>query len=414
MKDIVLRNALLTHLDALVSFRSTSDKPEEIGKCIDYFIDAVSQFSPFVTSEMFIHNGVISYIALTHPTKCPRVLLYAHVDVVPAKTKDGKEIDGMFVLRQSPDGYTAYGRGVFDMKFAVAVYIEVLRKLVQNGIPLTSLGVFLTSDEEEGGFNGTRYLLHEKGYRADLVIMPDGGNDLRIVSESKGLLRAVITASGATAHASRPWKGVNAIDKINRVINVLTRYRRRKIRQTAQLSSTSNKLFQDEVYPHINSNETSEADEAYWFTTVNFSRLTGGITTELNQISDAAELVLDIRYIHADDPKTELTRLFEKKPILTDTDITLSFGTQKAAFFVDRENNYIQIWKQLVEKHKKHDNLFMREAGTGDHHHFSELGIPVIVSQPRGNHAHSEREEISIDSLMEYCEILYDFICKLH
>lgn len=368
-----MQEAILHHLSNLIQYRTTNDNSHQIRECFKYIHSALT-FYPFIVREYMVKyeedgakKSSLSYVYLTEETLHPKVILYAHIDVVPASQE-------LFKMQVTEDG-KAIGRGVYDMKFAVAVYIEVLRRLFENQSVLPSLAVFLTSDEETGGQYGTKYLLEQEGYRADVVIMPDGGKDWKIVKEAKGLLYAEIEATGQTAHSSRPWQGKSAIDTVLQIAN--------EIRA---------------VYPH------PVLDQERWQTTVNFSRISGGEETSINQVADQAKLYLDIRYPWGETPREKLGNI-----VKVFSNAKIRFPIQKDAFFLDTDNIYVQNWKRLIECCSE-GIVFVKEYGTADHHYFSTLGIPVILSQPKGGYIHTEKEEIDIKSLSKYTEVMLDFL----
>jgi succinyl-diaminopimelate desuccinylase len=369
-----MQEAILQHLAKLVSFQTTSDKPDEILKCLQYIQDELA-FYPFEVRDYPVSyqdkdtgamKQTVSRLWLTEPTLHPRIILYCHIDVVPAPPE---------LFEMKIDGDTAAGRGTFDMKFAAAVYIEVLKKLVQEGKKLPSLAVWITSDEEIGGLNGTRYLLQDVGYRGDVVIMPDGGNGGKIVKEAKGAIYSRISTTGQTSHGSRPWQGKSAIDLLLRIATAIRN-----------------------LYP-----QPVSAAEG-WTTTVNMSRISGGQHTALNQLADEASLYMDIRYVFGDNPIPLLETIVKRF-----TDARLDIILHKDAFFLPENSPYVQRWEQLLSQYFEGE-IYIKEDGTADHHYFSSLSIPTIVSQGKGGYIHTEKEEINIPSLMYFAHVLYEFL----
>jgi len=145
-------------------------------------------------------------VATTRATKHVRVLLHAHLDVVPENE------EGQFTMHANGD--QLIGRGVFDMKFAVAVYMELLAHIAkQDDVYAHDLGVLITTDEEVGGRHGVKEFL-DQGWSCDVAIIPDGGRDFKIERRAKGFLYAHLDAKGLSAHGSRPWEADNPIPKL--------------------------------------------------------------------------------------------------------------------------------------------------------------------------------------------------------
>ncbi len=139
-------------------------------------------------------NGFSSLVATTTDTKNPTIFLQAHLDVVPA------DPEAFTLIRK---GKNLVGRGSFDMKYAAACYLLLAEELSDN-MQQHDFGIMLTTDEEDGGNDGVRYLL-DQGYACDVCISPDGGDNWRLESAAKGQWLTEITAIGKTAHGSRPW-----------------------------------------------------------------------------------------------------------------------------------------------------------------------------------------------------------------
>src|SRR4030095_15751067 len=102
-------------LKELVQIPSVSEDPLAINPAIEYIDRYLSERGMHVIR--YESNGVESIVATTQKTKTPKVMLAAHVDVVPAPLDQ-------FVFKKKGDKY--YGRGVCDMKFAIAAYLQLI------------------------------------------------------------------------------------------------------------------------------------------------------------------------------------------------------------------------------------------------------------------------------------------------
>ncbi|MFI5271249.1 MAG: M20 family metallopeptidase, partial [Candidatus Saccharimonadales bacterium] len=188
-------------LDTLICFPTCAERSEDMINCFEYLEDSLNKANMKVRSHQSKLNP--SLVATSRSTKHPKVILQAHIDVVPAKAQHYK-------LTKSDGKY--HGRGVFDMKFAAACYLRLAEELSDKMDDL-DFGIMFTADEENGGQNGVKYLL-EQGYGADICILPDGGNDWKIEKTSNAVWIAKLSSSGVSAHGSRPWEGKNAINNL--------------------------------------------------------------------------------------------------------------------------------------------------------------------------------------------------------
>ncbi len=135
----------------------------------------------------------------------PRVLLSGHIDTVfdPRGTFQNLII--------APDGKTATGPGVVDMKGGILIALVALEALESMCVPV-SWSFILNSDEETGSYASDRALRaaakeHDIGLALEPAL-PDGG----LAIERKGSAQFLIEAFGTSAHAGRDFeKGVSAV-----------------------------------------------------------------------------------------------------------------------------------------------------------------------------------------------------------
>lgn len=124
-----------------------------------------------------------------------------------------------------------YGRGVCDMKGGMACSILAATLLAQcrdswsGEIVLT-----LAGDEENMGSLGTGYMMeHIPRARGDANICGDVGSPRVVRFGEKGLMWVEIEAAGAPAHGAHVHKGVNAIDRLRKALDLLKALERLKV-----------------------------------------------------------------------------------------------------------------------------------------------------------------------------------------
>ncbi|MDH5533251.1 MAG: M20/M25/M40 family metallo-hydrolase [Candidatus Pacebacteria bacterium] len=362
-----MKKQLINNLTKLVACQSVTGNQKEIKKALQIIDKELQQIFPFIKKE-YEKNDVQSVVWLTKDTLKPDIILNAHVDVVPASK-------GMFKVKINNG--KILGRGVSDMKFSIASFIEVVRELnKENKLKDLSLGIMITGDEEVGGFNGVGYLVNEIGYRPKLVIIPDGADNWKISEKAKGGCWVQLSTTGKSAHASKPWEGVSATEKL---IDVLSWIKNKYPNPTKDIHVTS----------------------------INIGKISGG--TALNQVANQAQADLDIRYtkeLTADEIITSINKKFpnvKTKKLL-----------EKPFFGVDKNHPAIQRWVNLIkdihdQKHPN-ENIFIAESGSADHHYFSEHGIPVLLSKPSGGLIHTEDEWLDEEDFYLYTKLLTKYV----
>ncbi|MGH7726790.1 MAG: M20 family metallopeptidase [Candidatus Eiseniibacteriota bacterium] len=139
----------------------------------------------------------------------PRLLFSGHLDTVPRSGTWKSQTGGV-------TGGRMYGRGTTDMKAGCAAILVAAEKLAARG----DFGILYTTDEETqmGGAEAAvrNGLLSE----TEFVIVAEP-TSLRPCLGQKGVLQLSVTTEGASAHASMPWAGENAIGRMGRLLAAL-------------------------------------------------------------------------------------------------------------------------------------------------------------------------------------------------
>lgn len=351
---------LIGILEKLVSFDTLSWKYEEVNELLEYCSDYLSKRGMYI--EKFNFNGYKSLVATTQKTKTPKLLLQSHVDVVPGSDGNLKMKDKNGVL---------VGRGVYDMKFATAIFLKLLDEI---NIQDFDFGIMLTSDEEIGGENGVKALL-ENGFGAEVCVLPDAGDNWCIETSHKGSWIIKVTSTGISSHASRPWEGSSAISNL---INAL---------------KDIDKLFKKAA---------SDKD------TVNINKIIGG--SDSNQVADWAEALVNIRFISKEAFKTIENKVAE---IIKEHDLSYETLRKVDINFTDVSNKYVKDFIEIAEKHSEQKINGIRSLGTSDLRYFAKHRIPTIMIRPVGGGAHSDEEWINKKSFEDYYQVVAEYVKKV-
>ncbi|MEM4570656.1 MAG: M20 family metallopeptidase, partial [Desulfurococcaceae archaeon] len=151
---------------------------------------------------------------LKHAESAKTLVLSGHYDVVPPGS--GWSIDPFQpVLR---DG-NIYGRGVADMKGALASMMAAVKAIVMSRVNLGGNILFVaTPDEETGGHLGAGYLVKRRIIRGDACVIGEPTEPDKVDIAEKGALWVELVTHGKAAHGSMPHLGVNAVEKMAKVI----------------------------------------------------------------------------------------------------------------------------------------------------------------------------------------------------
>lgn len=350
-------------LNRLVAIPSVTDDFEQLNKAIDYCQQRLQKTSLHI--KRFEQNGYPSLVATSRRTRRPKVFLIAHLDVVPGD-------EALFHLEQNGD--KLIGRGVIDMKYAAAVFLELADKLDElHGL---DYGIIFTTDEERGGIDGVKYLFHEVGYSCGVAILPDGGNDWQLEASAKGGWICEASTLGDSAHSSRPWEGTNAIEPL---LDFLQAMRGR--------------------LPVLTPGDPS----------LTISMISAG--SAVNQVPDHASAIFDIR-------SASQTELMDIKLYAMETArhhrVTLRTHVDVDAAIADLTSPYVISWQSITAEVL--GNIFPRDNpstvsyGSSDARYLSVRHIPYIVVRPRGGAHHSDEEWLHADDMALFGECLRRYL----
>ncbi len=344
--------ATLARLIAIPSVGSSSAACHEI---IEYVQSEIAPFGLHIDGDFTSSNPW--FVATTKNTKQPDILLATHLDIVPAPLE--------LLAMEKRDG-KLYGRGVFDMKFAAACYLEFI-KANANLLSTLNIGFLFTTDEELGGFCTADIL--EAGWRPHIVFLPDGGDNWHIEKRAKGIYGAELTTHGRAAHGSRPWEGKNAIHML---MDILAELRQQ--------------------YP-----PRSPSDA-----TLSINVIGGG--DAINQVADSASAFIDFRSFSKQDLSTyqqHLMTLAKKY----DLDVRAVTAGEPVLFdpTIPAAQRFMQIFK---EQTGQEDVLFCDSYGASDARYFARYDIPCIIVEPRGGDRHAAGEWLEAADLEKYYRLI--------
>jgi acetylornithine deacetylase/succinyl-diaminopimelate desuccinylase family protein len=149
----------------------------------------------------------------------PTIALNAHGDVVPPG--DGWTADPYGA--EIRDGWM-YGRGAAVSKSDISTYAFALAALEHAGEPLHgTVELHITYDEETGGELGPKWLLEQGISKPDLAI--GAGFSYAVVNAHNGVLHLEVEVLGRSAHAAKPYTGIDALEAATQILSRLYEWR---------------------------------------------------------------------------------------------------------------------------------------------------------------------------------------------
>lgn len=357
---------LRNNLEKLIFFKTVAEDHKENKKALNWIKKQVKKLPVYI--KEFNSNGFASLVITTQKTKEPIIWLAAHLDVAPASDK-------MFIPFVKND--KLYGRGAFDMKFAIACYLKLFIELGKN-LSDYNLGLMITTDEETDGENGTKFILN-KGYSSKICFLPDVGASWKFENGAKAAWRLSVQSKGRSAHGSKPWQGKNAVENLIKILYLLE------------------KKFPTEPC----------GIKDHYHNSINIGKIQGGESA--NKVAGFAEALVDIR-LKPEVEKFKIKKIidFISKKIGNIKVKEISF---KSGYKENFSNNYyFQLFSSIA-----YDKFRIRPSsvfshGTSDICFFNEKKIPVILVQPKGGGHHSNIEWIDLKDLKKFYLVLKEFI----
>ena len=163
-----------------------------------------------------IGNGLV----VGQRTGRPLLLLAGHIDTVPHQGQPPPYVEAGRM----------YGLGTTDMKSGLAVMIHLLEDVDVQAGPYDVVGVFY--DQEEGPIldNQLSTIMEAVPWLSEaefgVVLEP---TDLEIEVGCNGAINAILRVHGKSAHAARPWNGINAITKAIPMLQALEEFADRPV-----------------------------------------------------------------------------------------------------------------------------------------------------------------------------------------
>lgn len=174
-----------------------------------------------VPTELCRKHGMISatnLVARRTYGPGPVVALNAHGDVVPPGTGWTADPYGAEIR----DGWM-YGRGAAVSKSDIATYAYAMLALEKAGLAKGTIELHVTYDEETGGEIGPAWLLSEGISKPDLALA--AGFSYQVVEAHNGCLHLEVEVTGRSAHAAKPWTGIDALEAATTILSALYAWR---------------------------------------------------------------------------------------------------------------------------------------------------------------------------------------------
>ena len=343
----------------LLRIPSVTDDIPQVNRAVAAMRGWLEARGVFCETETMPDGREFLYASVVKGQRTPKLLLHAHLDVVPAPAA---------LFEPRIDGDRILGRGTQDCKGNAMAMATALAALAGSG---AGVGAVFSTDEEEGG--ETSGAAVARGCRATgLTAVLDGGA-WSITYAQKGIASFRLVAKGRGGHSSEPWRFDNPIDKL---LDGWARVRA--------------------AWPKI------PEDEWHWGDSIAATVVRGGSVH--NQIPDEAEMSVNVRYVNpGDEPRIEA---FLRE--------TSGLGVELRAacepVFCDENAPAVAALREAMATAFGRGIAMKRMQGATDARHFTGPGAaPVAIVGIEGGACHEEREWASLSSIQAYADLLESF-----
>ncbi len=308
----------------------------------------------------------------------PSICFTGHMDTVPPGDESRWEYPPF--SGTIAEGHI-HGRGAGDMKGSLATQIYIPAVLREYGMTKGETGnlyVIGVVQEEKGGL-GSMYL--EKNIKREIDYAINGEPTSNMINTAqRGRSEFIVTFKGKSAHASRPWEGINPFYDVARFLLKLD-----------DLEMVSYSDLKSTVVPTICKTDTETS----------------------NVIPGECTLILDWRDVPGESEAQILNKIERILPengkvrlseydLKTYTGLTLRMKRRKLPFSVDRGHPEVEAVAEAVRTVLKREVEIRWWQGATDCGYFADEGIPIVGFSPgESKYSHTSRERISLEMMQE-------------
>lgn len=356
----------------------STENPPGNEKAAAQFLKPLLAKMGFETKTVLSPKGRWNIVAERRWGKGGRTLIFnGHLDVVPAGNPsqwkyppfEGKLSKGKI-----------YGRGASDMKSGIASFIHALSMIDRSKIRLHQGGVVLhlVSDEESHGRQGMGFLTQRGGIRGDAALVGEP-TDLQPVIAQKGALWLRVSTLGKSAHGSRPHLGVNAVEKMMKLMERL------------------NSVPLEKEHPLLGK------------PTLNIGTIHGG--TKINIVPDRCEIEADRRMLPGEKKEEVLREMKETLHSLHSGDPHFQYQMEEIDFAepseVNPEEEIVKIAVDAIQEVVGTKPSLRAFSGfTDSRFYINQCHIPTLVFGPgQVDQSHTTDESVEVEALVQAARI---------
>jgi len=363
---------MLNMLKELVQLESPSTDKKAVNKCSSFLVQELKKSGARVTRYPQEEIGDIytaEYPAKKTKERKEQILLLGHIDTVwPV----GKIEEMPFYFSEDK----LSGPGVLDMKAGIVMATTALKTLNDLNIIPDKKIVFLVNSAEEIGHKNAYEIIQKLAKKSALVLCLEPaipGGALKIQRKGRMVIR--LSATGKSAHAGDPEKGVSAIEEL---------------------------MLQCLNLKKIRTKDTS----------LNIGLIEGG--EKANIVPENASAVLDLRFWKNEQKEIALEFFKKLSPQLKGAKI--KYKIESLTPPMEQTKGSLKLLNEVKEiADSLNVTITTGKAGGGsDASIASNMRVPTLDGLgPDGEGMHAEHEHLLLPSLIERTALLTELLCRL-
>ncbi|WP_323702511.1 M20 family metallopeptidase [Staphylococcus nepalensis] len=225
----------LDFLKSLINIDSTNPPANEDNVVQVFKKRCESKNIPFDITNLSDQRSNISVTLKSNQRDAGKLLLSGHTDTVKIGAQEWKYDP---FKGEIEDG-KLYGRGTSDMKSGLAALYLALESVYEEGYELNKDIEFLaTAGEEVDSIGAKHYVQSTTMDNIDAIIIAEPTSE-KVAIGHKGALWIEVTLTGKTAHGAMPEQGINTVEGMNKVINLVNDLKEEWAEETAALGKSS-------------------------------------------------------------------------------------------------------------------------------------------------------------------------------
>lgn len=358
--------------------QTSTENPPGNEKAAAQFLKPLLSKMGFKIKTVLSPKGRWNLIAEKRWGKGGRTLIFnGHLDVVPAGDPSqwkyppfqGKIYRGRI-----------YGRGASDMKSGIASFLHALSMIDRSKIhpQQGAIILHLVSDEESHGHHGMGFLTQRGGIHGDAALVGEP-TDLHPVIAHKGALWLRISTFGKSAHSAKPHLGVNAIEKMMKLID------------------------------RLNSMPLEKEHSLLGRPTLSIGTIQGG--TKINVIPDRCEIELDRRMLPGEKKEQVLGEMKKFLHLIQSQDSLFQYRMEEIDFAepseVNPEEEIVNMGVEAIQEVMGKKPPMRAFSGfTDSRFYINQCHIPTLIFGPGDtNQIHTIDESVEVEALVRAAHI---------